>query len=37
MRHIAPAEIGERRIGHFGFFRARFQASLWPQVSAFLR
>lgn len=37
MRHIAPAEIGERRIGHFGFFRARFQASLWPQVSAFLQ
>lgn len=36
LRRIAPQDIGERRIGHFGFFRSRFQASLWPQVSRWL-
>lgn len=36
MKRIAPAEVGERRIGHFGFFRPKFQATLWPQVSGFL-
>jgi predicted alpha/beta hydrolase len=36
MRRIAPVEVGARRIGHFGFFRRQFQASLWPQVTAFL-
>ncbi|RZU00512.1 alpha/beta fold hydrolase [Rivibacter subsaxonicus] len=32
MRRIAPDDIGEKRIGHFGFFRSRFSDSLWPQV-----
>jgi predicted alpha/beta hydrolase len=36
MRRIAPAEVGARRIGHFGFFRRHFQSSLWPQVTAWL-
>ncbi len=36
MRRIAPQDIGERAIGHFGFFRPRFQGSLWPQVESFL-
>ncbi|UUX96735.1 alpha/beta fold hydrolase [Aquabacterium sp. J223] len=36
MRRIAPADIGERRIGHFGFFRPRFAATLWPQVAGWL-
>jgi predicted alpha/beta hydrolase len=36
LRRIAPQDIGERRIGHFGFFRHRFQANLWPQVARFL-
>lgn len=36
LRRIAPADIGVRRIGHFGFFRKHFEASLWPQVSAWL-
>jgi len=36
MRRIAPQEIGESAIGHFGFFRARFAGSLWPQVAQFL-
>jgi predicted alpha/beta hydrolase len=29
MKRIAPGEIGARRIGHFGFFRAAFEDSLW--------
>jgi predicted alpha/beta hydrolase len=36
MRRIAPQDIGERRIGHFGFFRQRFAPTLWPQVSQWL-
>lgn len=29
MKRIAPADVGARRIGHFGFFNSRFQDSLW--------
>jgi predicted alpha/beta hydrolase len=29
MRRIAPGDIGVARIGHFGFFRARFADALW--------
>jgi predicted alpha/beta hydrolase len=29
MKRIAPRDIGARRIGHFGFFRAAFEPSLW--------
>ena len=36
MRRIAPKDIGAKRIGHFGFFRDRFAATLWPQVSQWL-
>ncbi|MDM4766367.1 alpha/beta fold hydrolase [Pelomonas sp. SE-A7] len=36
LRRIAPTDIGERRIGHFGFFRSRFEAKLWPQVAQWL-
>jgi predicted alpha/beta hydrolase len=36
MRRIAPRDIGEKRIGHFGFFRQRFAPTLWPQVSQWL-
>lgn len=31
-RRIEPAEVGTARIGHFGFFRPQFQATLWQQV-----
>ena len=31
-----PQDVGARAIGHFGFFRERFRASLWPQVAQFL-
>lgn len=29
MKRIAPHDIGEKRIGHFGFFKERFSQSLW--------
>lgn len=29
MKRIAPKEIGEKRIGHFGFFRPKYEHSLW--------
>ncbi len=31
-RRIAPSEVGAGRIGHFGFFRPRFERTLWPLV-----
>jgi predicted alpha/beta hydrolase len=36
MRRIAPQDVHEKRIGHFGFFRKRFEPTLWPQVSTWL-
>ena len=30
-KRISPADIGVRRIGHFGFFRPNFAESLWRQ------
>lgn len=29
-RRIAPQDIGATEIGHFGFFRPQFEATLWP-------
>jgi len=29
MRRFAPADLGEKRIGHFGFFRPTLESSLW--------
>jgi predicted alpha/beta hydrolase len=37
LEHVAPADVSARRIGHFGFFREQFRASLWPQALARLR
>ena len=34
-RHIVPAEVGLRAIGHFGFFRSQ-SAALWPEIIAWL-
>ncbi len=31
MKRFAPQDIGVQRIGHFGFFRAAFEASLWRE------
>jgi predicted alpha/beta hydrolase len=36
MQHIAPAEVGVPAIGHFGFFRRRFESVLWPRVGEWL-
>jgi len=33
---IQPAEAGVRELGHFGFFRSKFQDTLWPRVTNFL-
>jgi len=35
-RWIAPADLGEREIGHFGFFRRRYRTSLWPMAAEWL-
>ncbi|MBI4750483.1 MAG: alpha/beta fold hydrolase [Acidobacteria bacterium] len=32
MKRFAPADIGEKRIGHFGFFKAKFKQKLWEAV-----
>jgi predicted alpha/beta hydrolase len=33
---IAPQDVHAARIGHFGFFRPAFRASLWPRAAAVL-
>jgi predicted alpha/beta hydrolase len=32
LQRIAPADANAKRIGHFGFFRAQFEATLWTRV-----
>jgi predicted alpha/beta hydrolase len=32
LQRIAPADVNARRIGHFGFFRPQFEATLWARV-----
>jgi predicted alpha/beta hydrolase len=36
MQRIAPAELGVRRIGHFGFFRPQFEGTLWTRLAQWL-
>lgn len=36
MRRIAPADLGLRRIGHFGYFRADIGARLWPMTQEWI-
>jgi predicted alpha/beta hydrolase len=36
MQRISPADVGAAGIGHFGFFRRRFEASLWPRAGDWL-
>jgi len=31
MKRIAPADVGAKRIGHFGFFRPAYEGSLWRE------
>jgi len=35
-RRVAPQEVGVANIGHFGFFRERFRASLWHESADWL-
>jgi len=36
MKRVAPRDVGEKHIGHFGFFRKRFADKLWPRAGAWL-
>lgn len=36
-RHLAPAQAGRSRIGHFGFFSPESRDNLWRDVLAWLR
>jgi predicted alpha/beta hydrolase len=33
LQRIAPSDANAKRIGHFGFFRAQFEATLWTRVT----
>jgi predicted alpha/beta hydrolase len=33
LQRIAPADANAKRIGHFGFFRAQFETTLWTRVT----
>ena len=35
-RLVTRADVGGRKIGHFGFFRSRFRDTLWPLVLRWL-
>jgi len=35
-RHLSPAEVGEARVGHFGFFHPRSRDKLWAPVLEWL-
>jgi predicted alpha/beta hydrolase len=36
LQRIAPSDVGAQRIGHFGFFRRQFEATLWRRVESLL-
>ncbi len=36
VERIAPADVGVRRLGHFGPFRAEHEARLWPRMAQWL-
>ena len=36
LRRIAPRDIGQKKIGHFGFFRRRAADALWPLAGQWL-
>jgi predicted alpha/beta hydrolase len=36
MRRVAPREVGADSVGHFGFFRRRHGAALWPIIGDWL-
>lgn len=34
---LGPPDVGGQKIGHFGFFRSRFQDTLWPRLLEWAR
>ncbi len=36
IRVVRPSEVGARHIGHFGFFRSRFEPTLWRNAAMVL-
>jgi predicted alpha/beta hydrolase len=36
VQRIAPADLGVRRLGHFGPFRSEHEAQLWPRMAGWL-
>jgi predicted alpha/beta hydrolase len=36
-RHVSPADVGEERIGHFGFFSERSRGTFWKESLEWLR
>jgi predicted alpha/beta hydrolase len=34
---LGPGDVGGQKLGHFGFFRARFGDVLWPRIVKWLR
>jgi predicted alpha/beta hydrolase len=36
LRVVEPAALGVSAVGHFGFFRPRFEATLWREATRFL-
>jgi len=37
MKRIDPRAVGVAKIGHFGFFRRKFEPTLWPRAGEWLR
>ena len=37
VERIAPADLGVRRLGHFGPFRSEHEAKLWPRMARWLQ
>jgi len=35
-RRLSPQDVGVPRVGHFGFFRKRFERTLWPRLGEWL-
>jgi predicted alpha/beta hydrolase len=32
LKNVHPKDVGEKRIGHLGFFREKFKDNLWPRL-----
>lgn len=36
VRRVSPADVGVRRLGHFGAFRSEHAGSMWPRIEQWL-